>query len=150
MKCLIYSPSEQTDWLKNYFPGVNPYYLKILNKPLLEYYIEFCVLLGIKEIRIVNSETSSDLEKYFETGRQWGVDLSYGFSKPGDELRNVLLKNKKFCTTESLLLISGYFFIHYNKVSHDYNLVKSTEPKKEVCKFIRIDLHARDKGYYQF
>lgn len=131
MKCLIYSPSEQTSWLKEYFPGINPYYLKILNKPLLEYYIDFCVQAEIKEIRIVNSESSSDLEKYFEFGTQWGIDLSYGFAKPDDDLAAILRKNKRFCSEDSLLLIYGYLFIHYDKNSYDYQLLKSTLPRKK-------------------
>ncbi|MCF7919784.1 MAG: NDP-sugar synthase [Candidatus Cloacimonetes bacterium] len=127
MKCLIYSPPEQTAWLKDFFPGVNPFNLKILNKPLLEYYIDFCVLTGIEQIRVVNTETGSDLEKYFNEGRQWGVDISYGFAKQEDNLLQVLKKNRRFCSKHDLLIIYGFQFIKYRKQCSEYDFMQSKE-----------------------
>jgi hypothetical protein len=127
MKCIIYSPPEQTSWLKDFFPGVNPFYLKILNKPLLEYYIDFCVLMGISEIKVVNNETGTDLEDYFDEGRQWGVDLTYGFAKPEDSLRQVLRKNRSFCSGNDLLVINGFQFLKYDKQRSDYGFTPCTE-----------------------
>jgi len=127
MKCLIYSPPEQTSWLKDFFPGVNPFYLKILNKPLLEYYIDFCVLAGISEIKVVNSETGTDLEDYFNEGRQWGVNLTYGFAKPEDSLKQVLRKNRSFCRDSDLLVINGYQFLKYDKQASDYSFKPCSE-----------------------
>ncbi|MDY6915125.1 MAG: sugar phosphate nucleotidyltransferase, partial [Candidatus Cloacimonadota bacterium] len=110
MRCLIYSPDSHNSWMKDYFPDVNPYFLKLLNKPLLEYYIDFCVINGITEIRIVLNNSSRALEDYFEDGTQWGVHISYNLSKPQDTLHNVLIKNSNFCKEDKLFIIQGFQF----------------------------------------
>jgi NDP-sugar pyrophosphorylase family protein len=119
MKCLIYASPGQTSWVTDFFLGINPFFIKILNKPLLEYYIDFCVLLGVTQVRVINNVSGSDLEKYFGDGTQWGINLSYGFAKPDDRLEDVLLKNRRFCQG-NLFIVSGYQFIRYNK-NYQYN-----------------------------
>jgi hypothetical protein len=126
MKCIIFSPSAQILWVKEFFPGINPYFLKYLNKPLLEYYIDFCVLVGIEQVRLINSEPVSELEEHFGNGRQWGIELSYGFAKLEDSLEMVLAKNKKYCEGD-LLIVYGYQFIKYNKQQSQYTIFASNK-----------------------
>ncbi|MCF7913238.1 MAG: sugar transferase [Candidatus Cloacimonetes bacterium] len=126
MKCLIYSPLSHSEWVQEFFPGINPYFLKYLNKPLLEYYIDFCVLLGISDVRVINHEAGSDLEEYFGNGTQWGINLSYSFAKPEDSLQQVLSKNRKFCD-DGLLLIYGYQFIRYDINESNYQFLSETK-----------------------
>jgi acetyltransferase-like isoleucine patch superfamily enzyme len=128
MKCIIYSPPSHTEWVQEFFPGINPYFLKYLNKPLLEYYIDFCVLLGIGDVRLINHETVSDLEEYFENGTQWGISLSYGFAKLEDSLQQVLSKNRKFCE-DGIFIIYGYQFIRYDINSESYHFFSGTDPR---------------------
>jgi len=115
--------------MKDYFPDIHPYFLKLLNKPLLEYYIDFCVINNITDIRVVINNSSRSLEEYFENGTQWGVKLSYNLAKPEDTLKKVLLKNFSFCKDEKLFIIQGYQFLHYHKDKKRYNFL---EAKKNV------------------
>lgn len=112
--------------MQDFFPGINPYFLKYLNKPLLEFYIDFCVMLGISEVRLINHETASELEEYFEDGTQWGIKLTYSFAKPEDDLERILAKNRKFCEKE-ILIIYGYQFIKYNKHSSEYQFLENSK-----------------------
>jgi hypothetical protein len=116
--------------MKDYFPDIHPYFLKILNKPLLEYYIDFCVINNITDIRVVINNSSRNLEEYFEDGTQWGVKLSYNLAKPEDSLKKVLLKNSSFCKDEKLFIIQGYQFLHYHKDKKQYNLLQADEDVK--------------------
>ncbi len=132
MKCLVYCPVEHTEWMKDFFPNIHPYFLKILNKPLLEYYIDFCVLNKISEIRVVKSSTSREMEKYFRDGMQWGVDISYNLARPGDNLSKVILKNSSFCKDSDLLVIYGFNFLNFKKDSRNINFFAKQDENKSV------------------
>ena len=121
MKCIINSSIDSSQWVENYFPDISTYMLKILNKPLIEYYIDFCVLLGIKEIRIVSDLPNSELENFLSDGIQWGADISYSLSKPGDKIDQIIKKNSEFASEEDLLLINKFIFINYDKNCKDYS-----------------------------
>lgn len=110
-------------------------------------------------MRVINSESGSDLEDYFGNGRQWGVNLSYGFAKPEDRLNKVLKKNRNYIS-EGVLIIYGYQFIKYDKHKSYDKLVNSGENQSfceddcglyfinslanydedELCKFPPIDI----------
>ena len=124
MKCLINCGHDSDLWTHKIFPGTHPYLLKILNKPLIEYYIDFCVLTGIKDIRISSDSSEEELRNFLADGTQWGVNISYSMSKPGDNLKNIILKNKQFTENDKLLLINNLIFINYDKNQSDYNLDK--------------------------
>ena len=123
MKCIINCSSSENLWIKDFFPSVQPYLLKILNKTLIEYYIDFCVLLGISEIKIVSDSSDKELQEYLSDGTQWGVEISYSLSKNEDSLKNIISKNMGFVNDEKLLLLNGYIFISYNKKKKDYELL---------------------------
>jgi dTDP-glucose pyrophosphorylase len=72
MRCLIYAKTKDTAWLRDYFPDIEPYLLKIVNKPLLEYAMDFASLLGVNELRIVTDSSTKDIEAFFGTGAKWG------------------------------------------------------------------------------
>lgn len=127
MKCIIHCPDSASKKMQEYFPDISTYILKIANKPLIEYYIDFCVLLGIKEIRIVMDEPSSDVEKFFREGPQWGVKISYGISSETDKFEDLIQKNNAFIGKSSVLLINGLFFIEYDKRKKDYKSLGSSE-----------------------
>ncbi len=115
MKALVYGSVEQTDWLQKYFQNLHPYLLKVANKPVFEYFLDFCSLNGIEEIRFVSSHQNTEMEYYFGTGDKWGINISYSIAKPGDSLKKVILKNNSFCKNSDLLVFSGYGFLHYDK-----------------------------------
>ncbi|MBI9031950.1 sugar transferase [bacterium] len=129
MKCLIYTRVEDMTWKEECFHKTNPYLLKIVNKPHLEYFIDFCSTLQINEIRIVSNNATNDLSDYFKEGKKWGVEISYNIARPEDTLKRVLLKNFSFCKDDDVLIISDYFFLE-----HDIKLLK--EKSEEIIQFI--------------
>jgi len=114
MKCLIYSRIEEMPWIEECFNRTNPYLLRIVNKPHLEFFIDFCSTLQISEIRIVSNTATNELNSYFKDGKKWGVEISYNIARPEDSLKRVVLKNFSFCREEDTLIISDYFFLEYD------------------------------------
>lgn len=115
MRCLIYAKSDETLWLKDYFPGLEPYLLKIVNKPLLEYALDLLSLLKVNEVRVVSDASIKEVEEHFGTGSKWGLKISYALARPGDSLKSVYLKNHSFCKEDDLLLWDGFFFVQYDR-----------------------------------
>jgi hypothetical protein len=120
MKALIFCKSAHNDWAAKIFGGQSPYMLYVVNKPLLEYYIDFCSLKKITEVRIVSVDDDGSISRYFEDGSKWGLQISYGLAKEDDTIKNVFLKNKGFCKNSELLVIDGFGFIDYDKSRDDY------------------------------
>ena len=146
MKCLIHHPEPQSYWVREIFNQTHPLDLRILNKPLLEYYIDFCVLNKITQIRIVKSGAPTNIEGYFGNGEKWGVQISYSLANKEDSLSRVLLKNAGFCKDDDLLVIHGYGFIDYDR--RDISLagldsLKSTRIGSEECSLIVLERTAK-------
>ena len=133
MKALFYCPSDQSTWVNKYFRQITPLYLKYCNKPLLEYFVDLCVILGITDIRILNNDNARDLEDYFDDGTRWGVNITYSLSKPDDKVGSVIRKNSRFIGEDDLLLFYGYGFVHYDKdAAYDFlNEVNSFKIQKD-------------------
>ncbi len=127
MKCIINCKENPSAWLEAYFPDIYPYLVKLANKRLLEYYIDFCVLLGIRDICIVMDKPELSVEEYFQDGSRWGAAISYGLSRPDDGINNVIKKNRSFIGESPLLLIHGFIFINYSKNREEYPLFTGDE-----------------------
>lgn len=127
MKGVIYCVSQPAEWSHKYFRDIYPYLLKFANKPLLEYYLDYFILAGVKEVRIVMEEPSSQVEAFIEDGSRWGIQVSYGLSRPGDSLRTVFQKNGSYCKNQELLIIEGFHFIHYDRMKPELFQIKTGE-----------------------
>ena len=58
MKALIVCPVRgNTEW-DRYFPGYPVYMLPFANKPAIEFMLDYCILSGIRDVRIVSDEDS--------------------------------------------------------------------------------------------
>ena len=90
MRALIYAKSEETETLKAYFSEEEPYLLKLVNKPLLEYYLDLISLIGISDVRIVSDIGIKKLQDALGDGGKWGMQISYGMARPQDSLQNVI------------------------------------------------------------
>lgn len=119
MKALICIRDKDCSWIEDAFSGKHPALLRICNKPLIEYLLDFVILNGCTEVRIILDEPSPEVESYLESGSRWGIELSYSNSRSSDSIENILLKNDKFSHDSSLLILNGFFFIDYDK-SQDY------------------------------
>ncbi len=125
MKCLISNSVDRNDWIAKYFPNLSPYLLKFCKKPLLEYYIDFCRLNNITEIRLLCDAYSSNVKKVFDNGSKWGVQLSYGLLNSEDEIPKIINKNSSFVDQEPVLVITGNGFINYHKDQTSQKLLQS-------------------------
>ncbi|MBN2828841.1 MAG: hypothetical protein JXR56_00810, partial [Candidatus Cloacimonetes bacterium] len=115
MKGLIIAREEPSLWVKKYFRGIDPYLLKIANKPLLEYYVDLMEIIGIQEIRFVYDYPSCEINDHFGDGTKWGLKFSYNLSKSEDDIKKVYLKNISFAKDSEVLIIEGFNFIFYDK-----------------------------------
>jgi NDP-sugar pyrophosphorylase family protein len=89
MKALIYCKSTKIDWIKKNFGDISPYMLQVVNKPLLEYYIDFCSLKQVTDVRIVSVDDNGSIERHFEDGGKWGLGTSYNLAKETDTIKDV-------------------------------------------------------------
>ncbi len=55
--------------------------LPVGNRPLLEYWFELCVELGIQDVRLVLGSGAEFIEAYAGNGERWGLRISYSFLK---------------------------------------------------------------------
>ncbi|MCD8479065.1 MAG: hypothetical protein LRZ88_01785 [Candidatus Cloacimonetes bacterium] len=111
MRCLIYAKSSEAEWLKEYFPDVEPFLLKIVNKSLLEYVLDLLTLLGISEIRIVSDSSIKAIEKSIGDGAKWGARISYALARPEDNLKKCVSEELfRFAKESPLLIWNGFFF----------------------------------------
>ncbi len=125
MKALIYCKSGKIDWIAKNFGDESSYLLQIVNKPMLEYYIDFCALKQVNEVRIVSTDDDGSVSRHFGDGSNWGLKISYGLAKEDDSIGSVYLKNKGFCKDTGLLVIEGFGFIDYDKSVEDYPFFES-------------------------
>lgn len=49
------------------------------NRPWIEYWIEWCVAQGWRDIRIVLGEGAYEIERYLGDGARWGIGIRYSF-----------------------------------------------------------------------
>lgn len=89
--------------------------LPVGNKPLLEFVIEFCILSGIREIRLIFNIDDPAYREYFGDGTQYGADISYSYVSEKTDFRNIIAQNKNFCGDSGIFFFQGFHFIEYNK-----------------------------------
>ncbi len=65
--------------------------LPVANRPWIDYWLEWCVDLGIHDVRIVLGEGAKEIEDHVGDGAAWGLAVTYGFLRedrdPDDILR---------------------------------------------------------------
>jgi len=128
MKALILLKEKNCRWVRSFFPSRHPGMITLCNNSILEFMVDFAILSGCTEIRMVMDEPGMDVEQFFKSGSRWGARISYGNSMDGDTLGHILEKNHAFCKDTSLLILDGFFFINYDK-SLDYSqLISLNEP----------------------
>lgn len=115
MKCLICCCEKNQEWVRRYLSDAEAYMLHIGNKPLLEFFIEFCALNEIKDIHIVRKTESDEIEDYLGDGSRWDINLNYIGIEKEVGLEEVISVNKDLFDKEGLLVFNGFFFLQYKK-----------------------------------
>jgi len=147
VKCLILAREANYAWVKNYFPDITACLLKVVNKPLPEFYIDLCSLLKIEEIRFVTDFSSQEIEKLLENGDRWGVHITYNLAREEDTIDKILLKNNSFCRDCDLLIIDDSIFINYDKdnIEPVISAFENTDSFDAGCiKFLKAGVSMKD------
>lgn len=125
MKCLINCKADHAAWTRKYFSDIPAYMLGIATKPLLEFYVEFCALVGIQDVRLIMEDPDTRIENYFGDGAQWNLRISYGTSRPAESLNSILERNRLLVSDDDLLVINGFLFVFYDKNMTEYDFLAS-------------------------
>ncbi|MDD5727863.1 MAG: hypothetical protein PHV59_04780, partial [Victivallales bacterium] len=128
MKCLIHCRYDGTEWVRNYFPDAEPYLLRIGNKVLLEFFIEFCALNGIRELYLVRSGDVREIKNYLRDGSRWDIVLKYPDIGITAGSLEELIRNSPELHNDELLVFSGFFFLQYKKSHMDAGFLPQGEP----------------------
>ncbi len=79
------------------------------NRPLLEFWLELCVNLGIHEVRIVLGDGAEAIEAYAGDGARWGLAITYSFQPNGRPPDHFLRRNPAAWTSGLLYLRAAAF-----------------------------------------
>jgi NDP-sugar pyrophosphorylase family protein len=126
MNSLIIIQEKHCSWLRNALSSAHPAMVQICNKPLLEYVIDFAVLLGCQKVRLVLEEPDRTVNEYFGHGARWGIDISYGNCQTGDLLPSIVDRNSNFKGNDGLIVFEGLLFVHYDK-DKKYEVLKKDQ-----------------------
>jgi len=115
MKTLLAIREREYEWARQAFPSIHPLLLPLCNKPFTEFLIDFAILVGSTEIRLLSDGPLGEVKEYCENGNRWGVELSYASMHAEDSFQDLIGKNRKFCGDDRIMIISGFCFISYDK-----------------------------------
>ena len=115
MKALLFCSVHGNTKLNRYFPDYPVSMLPFANKPAIEFMLEYCILSGIRDVRIVSDEETDILRAQYRNGGMLGLNISFGGMAPGQSLHHMIRRNKAFCRGNDLLVFSGLFLPEYDK-----------------------------------
>ena len=133
MKGIIYCHERGTEWARQYFSDAEPYMLSIGNKPLLEFFVEFCVLNAIKDIYIFQKEISDEIKKYFGDGSKWDINIGYVTLDEEPGLEGILDIGKELIGDDGLLVFNGFFFLQYKKNHLSGDFLSQHDSWQNLC-----------------
>lgn len=102
----------------------SPYLLPICNKPLIEYWLDLCVWLNIKEALVVEYD-ALNLAPYTNRQEEWGLQLTVVPGDADEVLTDLLLRFQHFLQ-DDLLFVDGMMFPFY-----DHKTIKPVRLKQE-------------------
>ncbi len=107
--------------------------LPYLTKPLIEFYLDYCVLNGVTDILIVREIFDHEAEAFISSGSRWGLNITRAFSKPNETIEDVTRKNIDFLSDDTIIF-NGYFLPVYNKNSD----LKFSELEQKNLKYLKV------------
>ena len=123
MKALVFCPVHSNTELSRYFPGYPVSMLPFANKPAIEFMLDYCILSGIRDVRIVSDEESGILRTQYRNGEIFGLNISFGAMIPGRSFKDLIRQNMAFCRGCDLLVFSGVFLPEYDKrIPHELSI----------------------------
>ena len=67
--------------------------LPVGGRPLLSYWLELCVDLGISDVQIILGKDAEHIELFCGNGEQWGLTIDYSFIPPDDSPQDYLTRD---------------------------------------------------------
>lgn len=132
MKTLLTIRENSYAWVTSALQGLAPLLLPICNKPFVEFLVDFAVLAGSREIRLLSDGPLQEVEQYCEDGSRWGVQMSYAHIKESDDHQTIFEKNRRFCNDSKVMVIDGFVFVGYDK-KNDYRDLFNSMPDGTVA-----------------
>ena len=83
--------------------------LPVGGHPLLSYWLELCVDLGINDVQIVLGQDAEYIELFCGDGGQWGLNIDYSFIFPDDSPQDYLARDP-LRWSEGLFFLSDALF----------------------------------------
>lgn len=103
--------------------------LPVGSRPLLSYWLELCIDLGITEVQMILGRDAEHIEQFCGDGEKWGLTINYSFIRPGDSPREYLKRNLKRWTG-GLLYISDAVFLSRQE---SFDVTRLKEASAECC-----------------
>jgi len=110
MKALICLGNLEEQGLSDGFSGISSAMLPVANKPLVEYYIDFCCSVGVRSILILDTDFAPEMASFLGSGERWSVSLSYIGAKSYSSLGELSRRHAAFLETEPVLWFNGTIF----------------------------------------
>lgn len=114
MKGLLNINTSATSWAEEYFPDCSLYTLPVAGKPMGEYYLDLCSKLGLESARIIDFNFDLLWSQKLQEMNKWPLKIDYRGGQYGRDLQKLLLRHREYCDQETLLIISGFIFVHYD------------------------------------
>lgn len=67
--------------------------LPVAGRPLLSYWLELCVDLGITEVQIILGQDAEYIEMFCGTGAKWGLTINYSFVRDEENLTDYFARD---------------------------------------------------------
>jgi hypothetical protein len=83
--------------------------LPVGSRPLMSYWLELCVDLGIRDVQVVLGREAEFVELFCGNGEKWGLRINYSFMHPHEDPVSYLSRDIDRWT-EGLLYIGDAFF----------------------------------------
>ncbi|MBF2053661.1 MAG: hypothetical protein IGS03_09400 [Candidatus Sericytochromatia bacterium] len=103
------------------------YLQPLCNRPLLEYWLDLCVWLGVSEVLLVVYPGEEALLEHVPDGSEWGLKLHTASGQPDDVLPDVLSRHARLLQ-HNLLVLDGPVFPYYNRQQLSPSLTLEAEP----------------------
>jgi len=117
----VIRPYSTPSWVTRYFPGLEALNLKICNKPLIEYYLDFLYLLNCDDLLILIPYYQKEIFDYLERESEWGIKIRIEIAADGESFRSIENRYSNFFTEEKYSKIEGSIFIKYNQCDLEKN-----------------------------
>jgi len=121
MNCLIIVRNPLNPGFQTLLPSTHSALFPVSNKPLLDYLLDFAVLNRCKKVQIILESDQHHLPdriaNYHSQGMPWGIPLVFQTVSGGRSLDQIIGSCQGTWENGPVLIMDGFFFIHYDKAA---------------------------------